>query len=239
MAEETLIGGVARDFPATRWTRILSSRAGTEARRTALSELLQAYWKPLYFHARRKGLNIEAAKDAVQGFFVNLLERDFMDRLDPERGRFRSYLRTAMDHYLVNLHENASARKRGGDRNIVSLDIDVAERDFKAGPAEDAFDREWAAGVMKRVLARLRQEFEAGARKGSFDVALRYFQPGDPPPYAEAAAACGMGSVQFKAFLHRTRARFRELLREEVAHTVADARESDAEIEHLLKALSA
>jgi RNA polymerase sigma-70 factor (ECF subfamily) len=240
VVEETVIGGAAREFPATRWTLIASSRAGTDARRAALAELLEIYWKPLYFYARRKGMDIEAAKDAVQGFFARLLERDFLERLDPGRGRFRSYLRAAFDNYSANLHESASARKRGGDVLVVPLDFEVAERDLGAAPdaAEAAYDREWALGVMERALARLRKEFEAGARRGSFDVALRFFRPGEPPSYAEAAAACGMGGVQFKAFLHRTRARFRDLLHEEVAHTVPDPADSGAEIEHLLRALA-
>lgn len=125
--EETLIGGAAREFPNTRWTLILSSRGGTAVRRTALADLLSTYWKPLYFHARRKGRSIEAAKDVIQGFFTHLLERDFLSRLDPKRGRFRAYLKTALDHYLVNLHESESARKRGGGAAVATLDFDVEE----------------------------------------------------------------------------------------------------------------
>ncbi len=240
MVDETAIGGPARDFPATRWTVILSSRQGAPERRIAFEQLLAIYWKPLYFFVRRKGLTIEAAKDAVQGFFAQLLERDFLDRLDPARGRFRSYLRTAIDHWLANEREAAAAQKRGGDARTVALDWDVAERDCASAPAaaDAAYDREWALGVMERTIARLRHEFEAGMRKGSVDIALRHFQGNAAPSYAESAASCGMSAAQFKAFLHRTRARFRDLLREEVSHTVADTREADAEIEYLLKALN-
>ena len=239
MVDETAIGGAARDFPATRWTMILASKSDAAARRAALSDLLAAYWKPLYFFVRRKGQSIEAAKDVIQGFCLHLLERDFLARLDPGRGRFRAYLRTAIDHYLVNLHESETAQKRGGNAKAMTLDFDVAERDFARCPesADAAYDREWAVGVMERSLARLRQEFAAGARKGSFDAALQYFQPGEPPSYADAAARCGMTAARFKAFLHRTRARFRAILREEVAQTVADGAEADAEIEHLIRVL--
>ncbi len=239
VVDETAIGGPAREFPATRWTLIQSSRQGPEARRAALAELLSAYWKPLYFYVRRKGRKIEAAKDAVQDFFAHLLERDFLARLDPGRGSFRAYLRTSVDHFLINEHEARSAQKRGGGAVPMTLDFDVAERDFARAPesADAAFDREWAVGVMERAIERLRREFEEGVRKGSFDVALQYFRPGEPPSYADAAAQCGMTPPQFKAFLHRTRARFRTILRELVADTVSDEREADCEIEHLLKAL--
>src|SRR5262245_20324830 len=105
MRDETAIGGASRDFPSTRWSLILSSRGTGEARRAALGELLEAYWRPLYFFARRKGRSVEAAKDAVQGFLAHLLEKDdFLARLDPAKGRFRGYLKTALDHWLVNLH---------------------------------------------------------------------------------------------------------------------------------------
>jgi RNA polymerase sigma-70 factor (ECF subfamily) len=236
VVDETRIGGPGREFPPTRWTLILSARGRPEARRAALDELLQTYWKPLYFYVRRKGRDIETAKDVVQGFVVHLLERDFMERLDPGRGRFRSYLRTAVDHYLVNLHESAVAQRRGGGAIPVPLDFDVAERELAGGPstADAAFDREWALGVMERALARLRAECEPAP----FEAALRHFRPGDPPSYADSAAACGMNLNRFKQFLHRTRARFRVILRDEVAQTVAEAGEADAEIGDLLRALA-
>ena len=134
MSPETEIGGPARDFPATRWTLILSSRDKTQARSVALADLLQSYWKPLYHFVRRKGLRTEEAKDAIQGFMLHLLERDFLSRLDPGRGKLRSYLRTAVSHYLINLHEKAVAEKRGGHAKHVSLDWEVAERGLSKMP---------------------------------------------------------------------------------------------------------
>ena len=236
---ETAIGGEAREFPPTRWTLILSSRADPEARGRALQELLEIYWKPLYFFARRKGMQIEAAKDAVQGFCIHLLERDFLERLDPARGRFRAYLKTGFENFLRNLHESRTARKRGGGAKTVAVDFDLAERDLAHAPgeADAAFDREWALGVMERALARLRAEFESGGRRGPFDVALKFFGPAEPPTYAAASKESGMSTVRFKAFLHRARARFRQLVREQVSHTLPDAADADAEIAHLRKAL--
>jgi RNA polymerase sigma-70 factor (ECF subfamily) len=239
VVEETGIGGEAREFPATRWTLILSSRAAPEQRRAALADLLTLYWKPLYFCARRKGMSIEASKDAVQGLFATLLQRDFLQRLDPERGRFRGYLRASLDHFLVNEHERQSAEKRGGDARAISLDIDVAERQLgsAAAAADAAYDREWAVGLLERAFARLGKECEE-SRRPALAAALRFFQPGEPPSYAQAAAEAGLGESAFKAFLHRTRARFRTVLRDEVAHTVPDPADIDAEIEHLFRALA-
>ena len=239
MREETSIGGASAEFPATRWTLIQSSREGDGARRAALDVLLSTYWKPLYFYVRRKGLNIEAAKDAVQGFFAQLLEHDFLARPDPNKGKFRSYLRTALDHYLVNLHESQSAQKRGGDVRTLPLDFDVAERDFAASPQapDAAYDREWALGVMERATNRLQREFQDGVRRGPFKVFAEYFKNDKPPPYEQSAREHGMSAPQFKSFLHRTRERFREIVRSEVLQTVADASSADEEISELLRAL--
>jgi RNA polymerase sigma-70 factor (ECF subfamily) len=241
VVDETAIGGQAREFPPTRWTLILSSRDGDSQRTRALDELLATYWKPLYFYVRRKGQSIDGAKDAVQGLFAQLLERDFLARLDPARGRFRGFLKTAADHYLANQHEAAVALKRGGAVRTVALDFELAERDLAAAPAaaEEAFDREWAGGVMQRAMDALRREFADGTRRGPLDLALRFFNGGVAPTYEQAAKDASMSVVRFKAFLHRARTRFRELLRAEVAHTLQDAKEADAEISALLQRLRA
>lgn len=227
------------DFPETRWTLILASRLGDRARREALEAMLGAYWKPVYHYVRRKGLDPDAAQDAVQDLFAHLLAQDFLARLDPARGRFRSYLRTAADHLLMNQHERRSAQKRGGGQATLSLDFDVAERELVSGTAspESAFDRDWALGVMDRALAQLKSEFDTGARRGPFEVALEFFRVAEPPSYADAAARAGMPAPTFKAFLHRTRVRFRELVRAEVADTVGPGARADEEVADLMAAL--
>ncbi len=239
MIPETAIGGEAREFPATRWTAILAARDDDAARRRALEDLIAAYWKPLYFYVRRKGLRVEEAKDAVQEFLVHVLEKDFLGRADPQRGRFRGYLKASFDHFLVNRHERQSAQKRGGGARPVPLDFDVAERQSDSAPQDPAaaFDREWAVGVMERSLARLRAEYEGGGRRGPFEVLARFLTPGEAPSHEEAAREAGLGAVAFKAVLHRARVRFRELVREEVAHTVASAEDVEAEIAELVRAL--
>lgn len=239
VVDETRIGGDGREFPATRWTLIASSREAPEKKQAALDELLRIYWKPLYFYVRRKGHSIESAKDIIQGFYTHLLERDFLARLDPGKGRFRAYLRASLDNYLANLHESLSAQKRGGGAKNVALDFDVAESGLPQAPenAEAAFDREWALGVMERALAELRKEFEQGRRGGPFDVVLKFFQLDGAPTYEEAAKLAGMSVPQFKAFLHRTRTRFRQLVRQQVAQTVSTDGDADAEISELIRAL--
>lgn len=229
------------DFPETRWSLILAARLGDRARREALEAMLGAYWKPIYHYMRRKGLDADAAQDAVQELVAHLLAQDFLGRVDPERGRFRSYLRTAADHLLINLHEKRTAQKRGGGQATLSLDFDVAERELVARTEspEAAFDRDWALGVMDRALARLKAEFDGGARKGPIDIALDFFRGAEPPSYADAAARAGMPAPTFKAFLHRTRVRFRELVKSEVAGTVGTAAHADQEVADLMAALRA
>lgn len=228
-------------FPTTRWTLILASREGEDARRRALEALFTAYWKPAYVYLRRKGLASASAEDVVQGFFASLLEKDFLERADPARGRFRSYLRVCLDHYLANLYEKEAARKRGGGLRFVPLDVVILDRELPVAPEDpgDAFDREWAVAVMERALQRLRQEYDEGRRRGRLDTVLRFFGFGEAPTYAQAAAECGMSVVQFKASLHRARSRFRELLLEEVGATVGEDKEADAELVELRRLLQA
>ena len=111
---------MADAFPETRWTRIVAARGNTELRRVVLDELVASRWQPLYVHLRKQGLPPDRAQDVVQGFLVHLLERDFLARLDPGRGRLRAYLKTALAHYLANLHAEESAQKRGGGRRCPS-----------------------------------------------------------------------------------------------------------------------
>ena len=239
MTERTDSGG--REFPQTRWTLILSVRERPEQRRAALEQLLGSYWRPLYFFARRKGLDPDAAQDAVQGFLLHVVEHDVVGRADPAKGRFRAYLRAAFAHFLVNLHAHATAQKRGGGVVLLPLDVERAEQNLEAVPesADAAYDREWAIGIMERALHQLEAELKDGRWRGSFAVVARFFRAAPAPPYAEVAASSGMSVPQLKAFLHRTRVRFRALLRAEVADTLAAGEDVDAEIRELMRALNA
>jgi DNA-directed RNA polymerase specialized sigma24 family protein len=219
---------------------ILSAREGEEARRRALETLLATYWTPLYIYLRRRGQDPANAEDAVQGFFLHLLEGDeFLLRLDPARGRFRGYLKAGLDHYLANQYASAAALKRGGGVRVIPLDTAVAERELLTAPedATAAYDREWALRVMERALSRLREEYAEGRRQGNAEAMLRFFSFAEAPTYAEAAAQCGQTVPQFKASLHRARVRFRALLREEIAETVGEDADLDQEMAELMRAL--
>jgi RNA polymerase sigma-70 factor (ECF subfamily) len=184
---------------------------------------------------------VEAAEDATQGFFVHVLENDLLPRVDPARGRFRSYLLTSLTNYLANQYEREQARKRGGGTRVVPIDAPGAELELPALPDDPgrAFDREWAVSLLERAVARLEGEYREGRRKGPAEVFLRFFAlEEEPPSYAEAAAACGLTTVQFKAALHRARQRFREILHEEIADTLEATDDPEAEMRTLLAALT-
>ncbi len=238
MRSETRIGG-APAFPHTHWSRILDATESDASRVQGLDYLCEAYWKPLYFFVRRKGVDVEDAKDLVQAFFARLVERDFLEQLDPARGRLRSYLRTALQNFLTNEWQRRGAVRRGGGAQPASLDFEAAETQLGATDRspEDALEREWALSVLERAMRRLEAEFQDGTRRGPFELVRVFFWEAEKPTYAEAAERFGMSEPQLKSFLHRTRARYAALLREEVAATVTDPAEIDAEIGHLLSSL--
>jgi DNA-directed RNA polymerase specialized sigma24 family protein len=226
-------------FPTTRWTLVRAAGVSEEARRDALEALFSLYWKPVYYYLRRRGLDPARAEDTVQGFFTDLLERGFPSHADPARGRLRSYLRAAMDHYLINQHAKEVAAKRGGGLPVLSIDVPGAERCLASAAADpsEAYEQEWAMAVFARALDRLRGEYFEGGRRGHPGTILRFFEFDAAPSYAEAAAECGMPVGRFKASLHRARVRFRELLREEVAHTTPAEGAVEHEMNDLLRIL--
>jgi len=231
----------ARLFPSTRWTLIRRAQGDEHSRKRALDELLCIYWRPLFQLARLRGLDAQQAADAVQGFSLRLLEgEDFVDRLDPERGRLRSFLRSAFAHHLQSEHVRQGAQKRGGQYRILSLELSAGE--LTADPARDPgaeYDRQWAQLVLERALQALQQEFGSGARSGPFEVLAGYFRSGEPPSYEDVAQRYAMSVPQVKAFLHRARARYRQLVEQELRDTVDDEAALDDELRALLEALRA
>lgn len=225
-------------FPTTRWTLILAAREKPELRRQALTQLVAAYWQPLYVFLRRRGLARAEAEDAVQAFAAHLLESTTLARLDPGRGRLRGYLKTALQNQVAHERDRAAAQKRGGGQ-VVSLDADAAESLLAQSPEspEAAFDRAWARSVFDRALARLREEHLRNDRAGPFEVIAEYFGSGAELSYADAAGKHGLSVPQLKSLLHRARARFRALLSEEVAETVASPDELEHELGELLRCL--
>jgi RNA polymerase sigma-70 factor (ECF subfamily) len=234
-------GARARLFPSTRWTLIRRAQGSAEARRKALDELLCVYWKPLLRLAMLRGLAPEQAADAVQDFALRLLENQgFMERLDPSRGRLRSFLRMSFTHHLDSAYTAERAQKRGGAYRILSIDLPVLEP--IAAPATDpnaAYDRQWAESVLERALLALKSEFDAGVRGGPFELVESYFRLGEAPSYQVVAERWGMSVAQVKAFLHRARVRYRDLVAAELRDTLDSEGEIEDELAYLLGALRA
>lgn len=237
-------GGGAAYFATTHWSVVL--RAGqteSDAASHALGRLYQTYWYPLYAYVRRQGHDVETAQDTVQEVFLALLERRQLASVSPSRGRFRSYLLTAVNHLLANQWHKRHRQKRGGGQAPISLDAIAAEERFRLEPADlrtpdQLYDRRWALAVLDGVLNRLQAEWEA-AGKGPAFAAMRVFLSGDTdaPAYAAVGARLGWSEGATRVAVHRLRQQYREVLREEIAQTVEGPGEVDAELRHLLDAL--
>jgi RNA polymerase sigma-70 factor (ECF subfamily) len=231
-------------FATTRWSIVLAARDRSAPRaREALEALCVAYWYPLYAFIRRKGHGADMAMDLVQGFFAYLLEKDGLESIDPAKGRFRSFLMAACSHYLANQHDRAHALKRGG-RPLVSLDAIDAERRYHHEPAHNLtpdrlYLRRWATTLLDRVLDRLGAEWLEAGKWPVFE-ALKPALLGDDDAgtYRQLGSRVGLSEGAARVAAHRMRSRYREILREEVAHTVADADEVDQEIRDLFVSLS-
>jgi len=233
---------VRREFLTTQWSVVLRARDPRESQAAgALDALCQAYWFPLYAHVRRQGMSPSDAQDMTQAFFERVLEKRTLESADRERGRFRSFLLASLRHFMADERDRLTAWKRGGRVQHVPLDPTAAECLFEqelAGqePDEPGYDRAWARSVMDRVRQRLGSEADRNRRRPLFD-ALHSEGSAEPEPYEVIGGRLGMteGAVKLAAF--RLRQRYREIIREEVAHTVADPGEVDDEIRHLLRVL--
>jgi len=229
MSRETTMGGTGGAFGQTAWTVILRARDRKE-----LGALVERYWKPCYFYVRRKGHDVEDAKDLTQGFFGDFIERDALARVTKTKGKFRSFLLACLEHYLSNEYDRRKALKRGV--KPLSLDFEGAEemltRAGEAGP-EQIFRREWAIGLIHRALAALKAEM--GSR---FDALREYITAGQPGTLKEVAKTLGLSEANVKVIIHRSRRRYRDLLKEEVARTVERKGEVDEELQELFAALA-
>jgi RNA polymerase sigma-70 factor (ECF subfamily) len=231
-------------FVTTHWSAVL--RAGgsdTTRARAALEQLCRNYWQPLYAYVRRSGHSREEAEDLTQEFFARLLAQNSVARADPARGRFRSFLLTSLKHFLANEWDKARAQKRGGGAQLLRLEFDTAETRCGSvvapGDTPDrAFDRQWALALLEVVLGRLRQEYRDAGRKEMF-LRLKDTLSGGRAeiPYRELGGRLGMSEGAVKVAAHRLRQRYRELLREEIANTVAGPEEVENELQALFAAL--
>jgi RNA polymerase sigma-70 factor (ECF subfamily) len=235
-------------FLSTHWSAVLAvQQSDSHAAAAALDELCRAYWYPLYVFARRQGQSPEDAADLTQEFFAQILARKGITSASPERGRFRNFLLGSFRNFLANEWKKANRQKRGGGSEIFSLDELDAEERYKVEPREDAtpekiYDRRWAETVLARVLTRLKIECDGDGpgRARRFEV-LKGFLIEDKGSVSlsDAAARLELSVLAVKGVVHRLRQRYREIFREEIAHTVARVEEVDDEIRYLLHALSA
>jgi RNA polymerase sigma factor (sigma-70 family) len=231
-------------FASTRWSLVAAAGQGASPEaREALAVLCQTYWYPLYAYARRRLPTAEDAQDATQEFFAQLLEKDYLQAADPERGKFRSFLLTAFQRFLTKERDKTNAQKRGGGRRILPLDFQAGERRFRLEPADQAtadsiYERRWALTLLEQALTRLRLEFTNAGKQQLFEQ-LKGTLTGDGSvePYSQIGEALAMSEQAVKVAVHRMRQRYKELLRAEIAQTVATADEIEDELRDLFKAV--
>jgi RNA polymerase sigma-70 factor (ECF subfamily) len=232
-------------FVTTHWSLVLTAgRSDTTRAEAALASLCQAYWYPLYAYVRRRGYPIEDAQDLTQEFFARLLQQQWIGQADRQRGRFRTFLLSAMSHFLANEWDKARAQKRGGAVQLVPLQLDTAETRYGKEPSdtftpEQAYERRWAVTLLDEVLQRLQKECEAAGNAELFET-LKPCLVGDSNlhPYADLAAKSHLSEGAVKVAVHRLRQRYRKLLRDEIANTVATPGEVDEEMHHLFAVLA-
>jgi RNA polymerase sigma-70 factor (ECF subfamily) len=230
-------------FDSTRWSLILAARdRGSAAARSALSELCQAYWYPLYAFIRRRGHDQDAAEDLTQAFFTQLLESNDLAHVDRSKGKFRAFLLAACTHFLANERDRRLAQKRGGDRGFLSIDRAGAERSYSLEPVdrltpETLFKRRWAMTLLDQTFDDLRSELVHAGDQERFEV-LKATLTGDRVPHAELAARLNMTVGAVHVAVHRLRQRYRAALRARIAATVDDPSQIDDEIRDLFSALA-
>ena len=232
-------------FATTHWSAVLAAgHPASPQAREALETLCRTYWYPLYAYVRRRGYRQEDAEDLVQGFFLHLLRGEILATITREGGHFRSFLLGTLKHFLSDQSDKAAAQKRGGGQQFVSWELATAEQRFIREPVDDQspdrlFERGWALTLLERALARLREQCGAQGKAELF-TQLKSFVLGEKGPmsYAEAAAQVGLSPSALKSAIFRLRRQYHELVREEVRHTVADPREVEEELRHLLAVFS-
>jgi DNA-directed RNA polymerase specialized sigma24 family protein len=231
-------------FATTHWSVVLAAgRSDSPQARDSLEKLCQTYWYPLYAYVRRRGYAEADAKDLTQSFFAWLLQRHWLERADQQRGRFRSFLLTSLNGFLANEWDKAQTQKRGGGRTV-SLPFDAADTRCRWEPAdhvtpEQSFEWRWALALLDQVMNRLCADY-AGQGKAELFEELKPCLLGDrsAQPYATLASKLGMTEGSVKVAVHRLRQRYRQLLREEIANTVATPKEVDEEMRHLFAVLA-
>ena len=245
---ENLPGNYAGRFETTQWSAVLlSAQSQQPGSRAALADLCKLYWHPIYTFVRRRGYNPDDAQDLTQGFFLSLLDRKSLRQVDPAKGKFRSFLLASLRNYLSDEFDRKRSLKRGGKIEFVPLDYESGEERYvstatDAVTAEKIFDARWARTLMEEALRRLKQEFANQRKPAVFQVLQPFIAPVSSqklPSYEQVGEKLNVSLAGVKTLIHRLRKRYSELLREEVARTVTDPSQIDAEIHALCDALIA
>ncbi|MBV9008347.1 MAG: sigma-70 family RNA polymerase sigma factor [Verrucomicrobia bacterium] len=229
-------------FATTQWGLIVNSRDSSEEGETALQELCQTYWPPVYSYLRRHGYCIEDAQDLTQSFFAWILRKDWLQRVDHCRGKFRAILLTSLKNFVHDTEDRARAQKRGGHQEIISLDAVAGEGGYlsirsKELTPEQAYDVGWAISLVEQTLSSLREEFRREKKEKVFDVLQQFLSAAPELSYEETAAALGIPVGTVKTTIYHLRQRYAAALRAEIARTLSDATNVDAEITYLCSVL--
>ena len=230
-------------FPTTRWTLVVA--AGEPHRkeaRSALVSLCDNYWYPLYAYLRRRGYPADQTQDLTQEFFIRVLEGRYLDRADPEKGRFRAFLLSCLKFFVADEEDRLRAHKRGGGM-LVPLEFSSGEERYQREPAHDEtperiFERRWALSVLDRAVEKLRNEFVQHGRPEHFERLKVFLLGRGDEPYTALAREMNTSEGALKVAIHRLRKRYRELFRQEIADTVANPMEVEAELRYLAAALA-
>jgi DNA-directed RNA polymerase specialized sigma24 family protein len=231
-------------FATTRWSMVLAAAdQSSPDSASALSQLCQTYWYPIYAFIRRQGNSHESAQDLAQEFFARMLEKHYIEDVGPDKGKFRTFLMVCLKRFLANEWDRKTAQKRGGGRAHLPIDFQDAQGRYSLEPAHDLtaqkiFDRRWALTVLERTVTGLAEDFKRAGKSEQFD-ALKVYLLGESgaPPYAELAGRLQTTEGAIKIAVHRLRDRYRHRLRQEIAQTVSSEEEIDQEIRDLFAAL--
>lgn len=235
-------------FHTTRWTMVVRAQGEAPEARAALGDLCEAYWMPVYRFLKREGRNDDQSRELTQEFFSRLLAGGTLERADPGKGRFRSYLLGALKHFLSDRRRAEGRQKRGGDVVIESIEsIESSGSETSPGlsiadpgaEASDAyFDRHWALAVMERGLNAARESFKQARKENQFEL-LKPWLIGDVDGLSQSdvAAELGMSTGAVKVAVHRLRQKFGEAIRREIAETVDTEEEIAGELSYLIEAL--
>lgn len=240
--------GGANRFHTTRWSVVLlSAQSQAAGCKEAFAELCRLYWYPLYGFIRHRGYSAEDAQDLAQGFFLHLIERKTLRRVDRSKGKFRSFLLASLQNYLSNEAERARCLKRGGKAEIVYLDIEGAEERYSLEPLETltpekVFDARWAMALLGEATSRLSREYMAQGKTTTFEALNAFLDPinsKELPTYEDVADRLKISVGSVKTLIHRLRKRYTAFVREEISRTVSDSADVDEEIHQLCEALIA